>query len=113
MSKRSRLNTGQAGIPRVWSLGCALVGGYFAVGASPAWGQCAEEQKLTASDAATNDGFGVSVAVSGDTALVGAYANDDAGTDSGSAYVYVRSGTVWTQQQKLTADDDAAGDQFG
>ncbi len=43
--------------------------------------------KLTASDAAAFDHFG-SVAISGSTALVGAYGNDDAGSDSGSAYLF-------------------------
>jgi len=83
----------------------------MAVGASPAWGQC--EQKLTALDATANDLFGRSVSVSGDTALVGAYQDDDAGSGSGSAYVYIRSGVVWSLQQKLTASDAAAGDFFG
>ena len=72
-----------------------------------------QQQKLTALDAASGDLFGVSVSASGDTAVVGADDNDDAGGDSGSAYVFVRSGTVWTQQQKLTASDAAAGDTFG
>jgi FG-GAP repeat protein len=72
-----------------------------------------EQQKLTASDAAERDSFGESVAVSGDTAVVGARWNDDAGDSSGSAYVFVRSGTTWTEQQKLTASDAAEGDFFG
>ncbi len=69
--------------------------------------------KLTASDAASGDNFGYSVSLSGDTAVVGAWADDGAGFDSGSAYVFVRSGSVWTQQQKLTASDAAAQDFFG
>jgi hypothetical protein len=72
-----------------------------------------EQQKLTASDAAASDQFGISVSVSGDTAVVGAHGNDDTGSASGSAYVFTRSGTVWTQQPKLTASDAAAGDEFG
>jgi len=72
-----------------------------------------EQAKLTASDAAAGDGFGSSVAVSGDTVVVGASDDDDAGESSGSAYLFVRSGTIWTQQPKLTASDAAAGDQFG
>jgi hypothetical protein len=72
-----------------------------------------QQQKLTADDAAENDEFGRSVSVSGDTAVVGAWMDDDGGNDSGSAYVYMRSGSVWTQQQKLTADDGAASDEFG
>ena len=72
-----------------------------------------QQAKLTADDDAAGDQFGNSVAVSGDTAVVGAYANDDGGSTSGSAYVFVRSGTTWSQQAKLTASDAAAGDQFG
>ncbi|MGI6496309.1 MAG: FG-GAP repeat protein [Kiritimatiellia bacterium] len=60
-----------------------------------------------------SDWFGTSVALSGDIALVGAYADDDKGTDSGSAYVFTRDGTTWTQQAKLIADDGAKRDYFG
>jgi nucleoside-specific outer membrane channel protein Tsx len=72
-----------------------------------------QEAKLTAADGEAEDQFGISVAISGDTAVVGAYGDDDLGSGSGSAYVFVRSGTTWTQQAKLTAPDSAAGDQFG
>src|SRR3990172_6640980 len=72
-----------------------------------------QQAKLTASDGAAGDVFGERVSVDGDTALVGAMFDDDSGTDSGSAYVFVRSGTTWSQQAKLTAGDGAAGDQFG
>ena len=71
------------------------------------------EQKLTASDAAWGDRFGHSVSISGDSAIVGAQNSDDSGSDSGSAYVFVRSGTTWTEQQKLTASDGASNDLFG
>jgi hypothetical protein len=74
----------------------------------------AQEAKLTASDAAAGDLFGFNVAIDGETAVVGADADDTgAGTDAGSAYVFVRSGTSWSQQAKLTASDAAAGDEFG
>ncbi len=72
-----------------------------------------EQAKLTASDAAAGDEFGVSVAISGDTAIVGSHMDDEAGSGSGSAYVFVRSGSTWTEQAKLTASDAAAGDLFG
>ena len=72
-----------------------------------------EEQKLLASDAAADDQFGISVSISGDVALVGAYLNDDMGTDSGSAYVYRYDGTNWVEEQKLLASDAAADDRFG
>ncbi|HRI02620.1 MAG TPA: carboxypeptidase regulatory-like domain-containing protein [Pyrinomonadaceae bacterium] len=80
---------------------------YVFVRSGTSWTQ---QAKLTASDGAIDDYFGLSVAISGDTAVVGAPA---ANTDRGSAYVYVRSGTNWIQQAKLTALDGAAGDYFG
>ena len=76
-----------------------------------------QQAKLTASDAATNDYFGYhsgnSIAISGDTVVVGAYGDDDGGSTSGSAYVFTRSGTSWSQQAKLTASDAAAYNEFG
>lgn len=54
--------------------------------------------------------FGSSVAIDGNTAVVGA---PNGNANQGAVYVYVRSGTTWTQQQMLTASDGAVGDQFG
>jgi hypothetical protein len=71
------------------------------------------QAKLVAIDATAGDLFGRSVSVDGDTAVIGAIFDDDAGSDSGSAYVFTRSGAVWTQQAKLVASDGAAGDRFG
>jgi len=67
--------------------------------------------KLTATDAAAFDNFGLSVAISGNTAIVGARFDDDAGSDSGSAYLF--DITTGNQLFKLTASDAAAGDFFG
>jgi len=72
-----------------------------------------QQAKLTAADGAANDNFGYSIALSGDTALVGAYLDDDRGSNSGSAYIFIRSGGSWSQQRKLTATDGAADDYFG
>ena len=44
-------------------------------------------------------------AVSGDTALIGSWLDDDKGSIAGSAYSFVRSGTNWSQTPKLLADD--------
>ncbi len=71
------------------------------------------QAKLTASDGAAGDEFGYSVAISGDTAVIGAPRDDDKSDDSGSAYVFTRSGSTWSQQAKLDATDGAAGDVFG
>jgi hypothetical protein len=77
-------------------------------------GTWSQQAKLTADDGASWDVFGCSVAVSGDTAVIGAYADDDKGSASGSTYVFVRAtGGAWSQQAKLTADDGAASDWFG
>ena len=69
--------------------------------------------KLTAGDGASEDGFGFSVAVNGDTIVIGAFREDENGSDSGSSYVFIRTGTAWALQGKLTASDGAPGDQFG
>ncbi len=74
------------------------------------------QQKLPASDAQANDQFGWSVAVSGNTAIIGAPFEDNATRpDDGSAYVFTRTGTSWTLQQKLFGDSDNPGgeDFFG
>ena len=72
-----------------------------------------EQAKLTASDATAADNFGISVSVSGDTAVVGAFRDDDHGFQSGSAYVFTRTGTTWSEQAKLTASDATAAAHFG
>ena len=90
--------------------GSASGSAYVFVRSGTAW---TEQTKLTASDGAAGDYFGGSVSVSGETAVVGAFGDDDNGSDSGSAYVFVRSGITWTQQAKLTAADGAPGDAFG
>ncbi len=72
-----------------------------------------QDQKLTASDAEPGDHFGYSLLLDGDTALVSAIWDDDNGNGSGSAYVFVRSGSAWTEQQKLTASDGRPAHAFG
>ena len=72
-----------------------------------------QQAKLTASDAQADDNLGYWVCIDGDTVVVGAHNEDAGGTDAGAAYVFTRSGTTWTQQQKLASSDIAAGDYFG
>ena len=69
-------------------------------------------QKLLAADGASDDYLAYSVAVSHDTVVIGAYGDDDNGSKSGSAYVYVWDGASWTQQAKLQASDAAVGHEF-
>jgi len=79
-------------------------------GGSNQWGFV---QRLTASDAASDDEFGNAVSIDGDTIVVGAHDDNDRGSDSGSAYVFERTGTNWTQVRKLTASDGSSDDEFG
>lgn len=73
-----------------------------------------ELAKLTASDGVANQHFGCSVSMFADMLVVGAYGDASAGTDTGAAYVYQRSGDdEWTEVAKLTAGDGAADDSFG
>ncbi|MHC5113354.1 MAG: FG-GAP repeat protein [Planctomycetota bacterium] len=76
----------------------------------------AQEQKLTASDADSGDDYGFSVAVSGETIVVGSPRDDTlAGSRAGSVYVYVFDGGTlqWVEQDQLFANDAAADDRFG
>ena len=68
-----------------------------------------QEAKLIASDGAALDLFGRWVDIDGDTAVVGAYVADA----SGAVYVFQRTGTTWTQEAKLTANDGQPTDYFG
>lgn len=84
----------------------------------------AQQAYLKASNTGAGDLFGYSVAVDGDTVVVGAIAEDSSTTgvnstpnnaapNSGAAYVFVRNGTTWTQQAYLKASNTGAGDEFG
>jgi len=73
----------------------------------------AEKQKLTASDGSELDGFGVSVSISGEYAIVGSYYDDDNGPYSGSVYIFKREGLTWQEKQKITANDGIEYDEFG
>jgi hypothetical protein len=72
-----------------------------------------EQQKLVPGDGTPGELFGYSAALSGDTALLGAIFDDETGEDSGAGYVFTRSGTGWTEQQKLVASDGTTEDCFG
>jgi hypothetical protein len=79
-------------------------------GGADNWGQVS---KLLASDGAYRDYFGVSVGVSDDHVIVGAYNDDDLGNDSGSAYVFTLLGGTWEQEASPIAPDGMTYDEFG
>jgi FG-GAP repeat len=73
-------------------------------------GAHALEQKLVAADGSGNDALAFSVAIDGDTAVLGAPGDDGS---KGAVYVFTRSGGTWAQSAKLTASDGAGGDLLG
>ncbi len=82
-------------------------------------GTWSQTQKIVASDRGASDTFGYSVGISGTTIVVGAiFEDENAGGgstlgDAGSVYVFDKSGSTWSQTQKLVASDRGAGDEFG
>ncbi len=71
------------------------------------------QQTITANDISRYDSFGSSVAIDGNIALVGSPRDDDNGSDSGSVYVFVRSGSTWSQASKIVPGNNRRGDKFG
>jgi hypothetical protein len=72
------------------------------------------QQKLTAGDGISNDTFGVSIAISGNTIVVGAEFANGARTQQGALYVFVRNANnIWSQQAKLFASDGGTFDRLG
>ena len=114
MKKFTNLHDGAGSIALRRLLGaataCFSLALLLAVGTA-ARAQIYVETKLTASDAARSDWFGSAVAISGNTAIVGARFADDAGGNSGSAYLF--DATTGIQISKLTPVDAAEHDYFG
>ena len=102
--------------------GDTLVGVNHTVGPTPRQAQCMSSCVMddvdpttgaTASDGLVSDQLGGAVALAGDTAVAGAREDNFGANRNGKAYVFVRNGTTWTQQQKLTASDGSTLDAFG
>ena len=64
------------------------------------------QAKIIGPSGGPNDHVGASVAISGDTAVVGAPDDDITSPDQGSVYVFTRTGDTWTQQAKIVAEPD-------
>jgi hypothetical protein len=80
----------------------------------PSAGKWSQQAELISSDGAENDQLGCSVSISGGTILAGAPGKTvDSNTYQGAAYVFVQSGTTWSQQAELTASDGAKTDSLG
>jgi hypothetical protein len=82
-------------------------------------GTWTQMQKIVASDRGATDMFGITVAISGDYAIVGANGEDEDATGgntlslSGSAYIFKNIAGTWSQVQKIVASDRAINDLFG
>ena len=72
-----------------------------------------EDAILEPADMEAGDEFGVAVELSGDFLAAGATGDDHAGDDSGAVVLFSRTGSVWTEGQKLTAAEPQAGSDFG
>ena len=83
---------------------------YVFVRTNTTWSQ---QQQLAASDGTSYKCFGTAVSVSGDTSVIGVADPTSGSSYPGAAYVFVRSGTAWSQQQELLDSDAAASDYFG
>ena len=76
-------------------------------------GEWVQQQKIVAEDGMAEDRFGVSVSISGNMAVIGAFSDDQSGTDSGSAYLYHFNGKQWIQEAKYLASDGEGYNEFG
>ncbi len=89
-------------------------GAAYVFGFNPDTGTYVEEEKLIASDAAFLDAFGAGVAISGNTAIVGAPDNDLNSSDEGAAYIFTSDGAGgWSETASLLASGGAGEDQLG
>jgi hypothetical protein len=107
------------------SIGHAIVGAYgdddkgFESGSAYIFsssGNWTQQAKLTAGDGAVDDQFGYSVSINLDDAIVGAWSDDDKGSESGSAYIFNRNQSgddYWGEVKKLTAGDGDTDNYFG
>ncbi len=109
---RESSNTTGASINSAASNDNALFSGaaYVFVRTDSSWEQ---QAYLKASNTSADDQFGISVDIDGDTVVIGAYKEDSIANDSGAAYVFVRTGTSWAQEDLLKASNAGANDEFG
>ncbi|MEW6073443.1 MAG: hypothetical protein AB1726_12745 [Planctomycetota bacterium] len=103
-------DTALLGAPHVDDLGSDSGAAYVFTRSGSIW---TKEAKLIAAGGASGDELGWSVAVDGDTALLGAPGDGELGADAGAAYVFVRSGSTWREEAKLIALDGHAEARLG
>lgn len=120
---QSEINSGYFGASIAIDGDTAVIGSYgrdYKIGAAYVFvketGVWVEQAKLEDTDPQQFDSFGYSVAIDGDTVVVGAYLDDfvtGSDDDRGSISVFTRSGATWLLEQKLTLASQLDGDWFG
>jgi len=106
-------------LPSWGSFGMSVISKLTMLGAAGSGGvkvlEGIQQAKVNGTSTADNDNFGLKVSISddGNTAVVGAPNEDNGGANAGAAYVYARSGSSWSLQQKLQASDVTAYEKFG
>jgi FG-GAP repeat/Secretion system C-terminal sorting domain len=117
--------SGNYAVIGTWAHDYDASGANYLSAAGAAWifyndaGTWVQQQKIVAPDRASSDRFGNCVAISGDVVIVGAPLEDEDASGSntlsmaGSAYIFSRSGTTWSFDQKIVNSDRAGDDQFG
>jgi hypothetical protein len=97
-----------ADTPTTQNVGCA----YVFVRSGTAWSQ---QVRIDSPDAITGAGFGSTVVIEGDTAVIGAFDLDDpiVGLNLGAAYLYRRTGAIWSLLTRIVNPTPAPGDFFG
>lgn len=135
MTETCKLNASDPGSSDYFGYAVAIDGNYIVAGAYcnddnglqsgsayvfekpvSGWQAMTETAKLLPSDGASNDYFGCSIDISGNIVIVGAYNDDDNGSNSGSVYLFEKPVTGWvnsTQTAKLLASDGVIDDNFG
>jgi hypothetical protein len=123
--QQAKLVAADGGVFHYFGQAVAIEGNYAAVSSTNSSAGCVyifersgntwtQQAKIIAADGVGGDDFGCSVSLSGDRIIVGARLDDvGANTNQGSAYIYKRNGTIWTQEAKLAGISGAANDELG
>ena len=114
-TRRTRCSRKRRRIARRILEGLALAGtaGFVFAAISGVHPELFEYAKLEPWDQADDNGFGVSVAIHGETIAAGAYLDDDRAKDAGAVYLFRRTASAWEGLAKLTASDGMSDELFG
>jgi hypothetical protein len=98
------------GAPGEKSTGANAGAAYIFTRSGTTWTQ---QAKLVGAGTAAGDELGISVSIANNTAVIGAHLHDQMGANAGTAYVFTRTGSTWTQQAEIQPADLTANDGLG